>query len=218
MPDPSFPFLGVHFTRMIEGGVECGPNAVLAFAREGYRKTDINLGDLCETLAFRGFRKLAWKYWRIGAGEMWRSLEQGGVRAGPAAPDAGNPQRAPRARPAPACGRWPIAPDGAMVDDFVIQPDGPDRQRAQRPVAGRDLVAEHRQAGGGEAGGAAGLDRRAAAAAGRGSPTIIRFSPRASLVRLLPWLPLVPAAAHRPPARGGGRGERADGAVGPDGL
>ena len=73
VPDPNFPFLGVHFTRMIEGGVECGPNAVLAFAREGYRKTDLNLGDLCETLAFRGFRRMAWKYWRIGAGEMWRS-------------------------------------------------------------------------------------------------------------------------------------------------
>src|SRR5438876_12238793 len=73
VPNPEFPFLGVHFTRMIEGGIECGPNAVLALAREGYRKTDINLRDLLETLAFRGFRKLALKYWRVGAGEMWRS-------------------------------------------------------------------------------------------------------------------------------------------------
>src|SRR4029077_14189826 len=73
VPDPAFPFLGVHFTRMIAGGVECGPNAVLAFAREGYRKTDINLHDLMETLAFSGFRSLALKYWRVGAGEMWRS-------------------------------------------------------------------------------------------------------------------------------------------------
>src|SRR5204863_2472368 len=73
VPDPSFPFLGVHFTRMIEGGVECGPNAVLALAREGYKKTDINLADLFETLCFRGFRRLARKYWRVGAGEIWRS-------------------------------------------------------------------------------------------------------------------------------------------------
>jgi len=73
VPDPAFPFLGVHFTRMIQGGVECGPNAVLAFAREGYRKSDINLSDLSETLGFRGFRTLAMKYWRVGAGEMWRS-------------------------------------------------------------------------------------------------------------------------------------------------
>ena len=52
VPDPNFPFLGVHFTRMIDGGVECGPNAVLAFAREGYRKTDINLRDLAESLTY----------------------------------------------------------------------------------------------------------------------------------------------------------------------
>src|SRR5262245_4187740 len=76
VPDPSFPFLGVHFTRLIEGGIECGPNAVLAFAREGYKKTDINLGDLCETLGFRGFRTLAWKYWRTGAGEMSPSFSK----------------------------------------------------------------------------------------------------------------------------------------------
>src|SRR3989454_3843640 len=72
VPDPNFPFLAVHFTRMIKGGVECGPNAVLAFAREGYRKTDINLHDLFDALTFRGFQKLAFKYWRVGAGGMWR--------------------------------------------------------------------------------------------------------------------------------------------------
>ncbi len=76
VPDPSFPFLGVHFTRMIEGGVECGPNAVLAFAREGYKKTDINLRDLAETLTYGGFLKLAARHWRMGAGEMWRSLSK----------------------------------------------------------------------------------------------------------------------------------------------
>lgn len=76
VPDPSFPFLGVHFTRMIDGGVECGPNAVLALAREGYKWTNIRLGDLSETLAYRGFRTLAKKYWRTGIGEMHRSLRK----------------------------------------------------------------------------------------------------------------------------------------------
>ncbi len=56
VPDPSFPFLGVHFTKMISGGVECGPNAVLAFAREGYRFGSVNLRDLFETLGYSGFR------------------------------------------------------------------------------------------------------------------------------------------------------------------
>jgi L-2-hydroxyglutarate oxidase LhgO len=123
VPDPSFPFLGVHFTRMIEGGVECGPNAVLAFAREGYQKSDINFGDLCETLAFRGFRKLAWKYWRVGAGEMWRSWSKAAfVRAlQHLIPEI----RSEHLLPARAGVRaMAVAPDGAMVDDFVIQPRG----------------------------------------------------------------------------------------------
>jgi L-2-hydroxyglutarate oxidase len=122
VPDPSFPFLGVHFTRMIEGGVECGPNAVLAFAREGYRKTDVNLRDLCETLAYRGFRRLAWKYWRVGAGEMWRSWSKAAfVRAlQHLIPEV----RGEHLIPARAGVRaMSIAPDGAMVDDFVIHPD-----------------------------------------------------------------------------------------------
>ena len=76
VPDPSFPFLGVHFTRMVHGGVECGPNAVLAFAREGYKKTDINLRDLCESLSYPGFIKLALKNWKTGMGEMWRSFSK----------------------------------------------------------------------------------------------------------------------------------------------
>ena len=76
MPDPKFPFLGVHFTRMIDGSVECGPNAVLAFAREGYRKTDVNPRDLMESLTYPGFLRLAATYWRVGAGEMWRSISK----------------------------------------------------------------------------------------------------------------------------------------------
>ena len=75
-PDPKFPFLGVHFTRMIHGGVECGPNAVLAFAREGYRKRDINLRDLCESLTYIGFLRMASRHWRTGMGEMWRSFSK----------------------------------------------------------------------------------------------------------------------------------------------
>jgi (S)-2-hydroxyglutarate dehydrogenase len=76
VPNPDFPFLGVHFTRMIGGGVEAGPNAVLAFAREGYRKTDVDLAELREILAFKGFWKLSRRYWREGLQEMWRSLSK----------------------------------------------------------------------------------------------------------------------------------------------
>lgn len=76
VPDPNFPFLGVHFTRMARGGVEAGPNAVLAFKREGYKKSDINLGEFAESLAWPGFRKVASKYWRTGFGEMYRSFSK----------------------------------------------------------------------------------------------------------------------------------------------
>jgi L-2-hydroxyglutarate oxidase len=76
VPDPNFPFLGVHFTRMMKGGVEAGPNAVLAFSREGYTKSDIRLGELAETLAWPGFQKVARKYWRTGLGEMYRSFSK----------------------------------------------------------------------------------------------------------------------------------------------
>ena len=76
VPDPNFPFLGVHFTTMVGGGVECGPNAVLAFAREGYKKSDINLSELSETLAWPGFRKIVSKYWRTGLGEIHRSYSK----------------------------------------------------------------------------------------------------------------------------------------------
>jgi L-2-hydroxyglutarate oxidase LhgO len=70
--DPRFPFLGVHFTRRIDGEVWAGPNAVLAFARTGYRRTDVNLRDLAGTLTDRGFLRLAARFWRMGAIELWR--------------------------------------------------------------------------------------------------------------------------------------------------
>ena len=76
VPDPAFPFLGVHFTRMIKGGIEAGPNAVLAFAREGYKKLHINLPELSETLFWPGFQKVASKYWKTGFGEMYRSFSK----------------------------------------------------------------------------------------------------------------------------------------------
>jgi len=76
VPDPAFPFLGVHFTRMIQGGVEAGPNAVLAFKREGYRKTSISLKDSFETFTYSGFLKLIGPYWKTGFGEMYRSFSK----------------------------------------------------------------------------------------------------------------------------------------------
>ncbi len=76
VPDPRFPFLGVHFTRMIHGGVEAGPNAVLAFRREGYTKWSLSLRDLFSFALYGGFWKMAWKYWRTGLGEVWRSFSK----------------------------------------------------------------------------------------------------------------------------------------------
>ena len=74
--DPRFPFLGVHFTRRISGGIEAGPNAVLAFKREGYRKTDFSMRDSMETAMFPGFWRMSKKYWRSGMGEYYRSLSK----------------------------------------------------------------------------------------------------------------------------------------------
>ena len=76
VPDPNFPFLGVHFTRMIHGGIEAGPNAVLAFAREGYKKLKINPKELYETVTWPGFQRVAKKYWRTGLGEYYRSFSK----------------------------------------------------------------------------------------------------------------------------------------------
>jgi L-2-hydroxyglutarate oxidase len=76
VPNPNFPFLGVHFTRMLHGGVEAGPNAVLAFAREGYTNKMINWKELFETLGHSGFQKVALKYWKDGMYEMYRSYSK----------------------------------------------------------------------------------------------------------------------------------------------
>jgi len=76
VPDPNFPFLGVHFTRMIDGNVEAGPNAVFAFKREGYNKYNFNFVDTLESLTWKGFQKVAAKYWKVGAGEFYRSFSK----------------------------------------------------------------------------------------------------------------------------------------------
>ncbi|MDG2382035.1 MAG: L-2-hydroxyglutarate oxidase [Pirellulaceae bacterium] len=119
VPDPNFPFLGVHFTRMIDKTVECGPNAVLAFAREGYRKTDVNLNDLFESLTYPGFLKLAAQYWRVGVGEIWRSASKAAfvraLRRLVPEIDGSLLESAPAGVRAQA-----VAEDGAMIDDFLI--------------------------------------------------------------------------------------------------
>lgn len=76
VPDPAFPFLGVHFTNMISGGVEAGPNAVFAFKREGYTRTSFSIKDTISSLSWKGFRKVMYKYWKTGFGEMYRSFSK----------------------------------------------------------------------------------------------------------------------------------------------
>lgn len=119
VPDPNFPFLGVHFTRMIEGGVECGPNAVLAFAREGYKMRNVNFRDLFESLTYPGFIRMAAKHWKMGMGELWRSFSKAAfVKAlQKLMPEI----RAEDLVAAPAGVRaQALLPNGNMVDDFLI--------------------------------------------------------------------------------------------------
>jgi L-2-hydroxyglutarate oxidase len=120
VPDPRFPFLGVHFTRTIHGEVEAGPNAVLAFAREGYRKTDVNRRDLWEILSYKGFRSLARKYWRMGLEESYRSLSK---KAFAKALQRLVPEVEMKDLMAGGSGvrAQAIAADGALIDDFVIR-------------------------------------------------------------------------------------------------
>ena len=123
VPDPDFPFLGVHFTRMIDGGIECGPNAVLAFAREGYGKLKINPNELLESLCYPGFIKLASKYWKTGLGEIWRSLsKQAFVKAlSVLVPEI----KSEDLKKAPAGVRaQAVSVDGSMVDDFYFSRNG----------------------------------------------------------------------------------------------
>jgi L-2-hydroxyglutarate oxidase LhgO len=120
VPDPAFPFLGVHFTRRItDGAVWLGPNAVLAFAREGYRRRDLRLPDLVEALTHRGFQKLAARYWRVGLAELWRDYSK---RAFLASLQRYVPElRLDDLLPGPSGVRaQALDADGKLVDDFVV--------------------------------------------------------------------------------------------------
>lgn len=120
VPDPALPFLGVHFTRNIRGYVEAGPNAVLASAREGYRKRDVDLGDVWEIASYGGFWRVALREWRTGLHEVHRSLRKSVfVRdlqrlipeiRGRDLVTGGSGVRAQA-----------VAPDGALLDDFLIE-------------------------------------------------------------------------------------------------
>lgn len=140
VPDPDFPFLGVHLTRMVDGGVHAGPNAVLALAREGYRWRTVRPRELAATLGYRGFRALARRHARQGAAEMARSLSRRRFAASLArlVPEvaAADLVRAPAGVRAQA-----LRPDGGLVDDFLIveQPGAVHVLNAPSPAATSSL-------------------------------------------------------------------------------
>lgn len=119
VPDPEFPFLGVHFTKRINGDIEAGPNAVLAFAREGYRMAAINPSEMLATLAYPGFWAMAAKYWRTGIYEVYRSLSK---RAFLRALQRLVPELEERDLEPGGAGvrAQAVAPDGSLIDDFKI--------------------------------------------------------------------------------------------------
>jgi len=119
VPDLRFPFLGVHFTRRVGGGVDAGPNAVLAFKREGYKRTDFSLQDAANTFAYGGFWHMAAKYWRSGAGEFYRSFHKPAfVRAlQTLLPDVVSSDLVADGSGVRATA---VARDGSLVDDFQL--------------------------------------------------------------------------------------------------
>jgi L-2-hydroxyglutarate oxidase len=119
VPNPNFPFLGVHFTRSIDGIVEAGPNAVLGLAREGYKKTDFNFGDFVEELTYPALWRLARKNWRVGVGEIHRSFSKRAFVRGlkKLVPEVEEEDVVPIAAGVRA---QAIRKDGALVDDFLI--------------------------------------------------------------------------------------------------
>lgn len=123
VPDPRFPFLGVHFTRRISGKVDAGPNAVLALAREGYRHTDVSLRDLASSLIFPGFWRMASQNWRYGMDEWRRSLSKKAfVRAlQRLLPEVTADDLVPGGSGVRA---QALKPDGSLVDDFQFVPSG----------------------------------------------------------------------------------------------
>lgn len=123
VPDPAFPFLGVHFTRMIGGGVEAGPNAVFAFSKEGYKKSDVNFSELFTSLTYPGFIKIAAKYWKTGMGEMYRSFSKSAFTNAlqkliPEIKEEDLVEGGAGVR-AQACSK-----DGKLIDDFLIVQNG----------------------------------------------------------------------------------------------
>ncbi len=141
VPDPEFPFLGVHFTRRLDGEVWAGPNAVLAFAREGYTRWKIKPGELGEVLAFGGFRKLARKYWKTGLSEMYRDYYK---KAYLKALQRYMPEiKAEDLLPGPSGVRaQALNGAGQLVDDFLITfgPNVIHVQNAPSPAATSSLV------------------------------------------------------------------------------
>lgn len=119
VPNPNFPFLGVHFTRMIGGGIEAGPNAVLAFRREGYSRYDIKFSELWETLSFPGFQQIARKYWRDGLNELYRSYSKSAfVKAlQHLIPEIA---REDLVRGGAGVRAMACRPDGTLIDDFIF--------------------------------------------------------------------------------------------------
>lgn len=145
VPDPRYPFLGVHFTRRVDGTVDIGPNAVLSTAREGYRRSDVVLRDLAETLAWPGFRRMARQHWRMGLTEMRGSLSRRAFVAGAR-------RYLPELTVADVDGRHAgvraqaLDRDGSLVDDFRISRLGRVTavRNAPSPAATSSLaIAEH---------------------------------------------------------------------------
>ena len=145
VPDPTFPFLGVHFTKQISGEMWAGPNAVLAFGREGYRLRDLRRQDLWETLSYRGFRRMVRRYWRTGVSEAWGEVSKRafvkamrkqvpaiGVR------DLGARHAGVRAQA--------VAEDGTLLDDFWLDeaPNVTHIRNAPSPAATSSLALARR--------------------------------------------------------------------------
>ena len=110
VPDPRFPFLGVHFTRRVDGEIEAGPNAVLAFAREGYRKMDVDWRDVGEMLRFAGFWRMGIKHWTRAALEYYRSLSKGAFIRGLKTASSLRSQAMISKWEARVCALWPSSP------------------------------------------------------------------------------------------------------------
>ncbi|MER5478538.1 L-2-hydroxyglutarate oxidase [Streptomyces sp. NPDC002734] len=145
VPDPRYPFLGVHFTRRVDGTVEVGPNAVLAFSREGYRRSDVDPRELARVAAFPGAWRLARRHWRTGARELRGSLS---VRAYMKAAEAYVPGIGPAdvVRAGAGVRAQALARDGSLLDDFVVQHLGPVTavRNAPSPAATSSMaIAEH---------------------------------------------------------------------------